>query len=172
MSQFEQFSQGLRDQMDNFTEGWQHMWRKARHAITRFTPASSGNAETQANERPGSSGKTLSTSPDTWGVLSAEVSETDNAVVVQLEAPGMSSDDFVITVDNLTLSIRGEKQYQHEHEQGRMHISERAYGRFERLLPLPARVSEVDVKAKYRQGVLTITLPKAQASSSRRIRVT
>ena len=51
MSQFEQFSQGLRDQMDNFTEGWQHMWRKARHAMTRFTPASPGSTEEQTNQR-------------------------------------------------------------------------------------------------------------------------
>ena len=84
----------------------------------------------------------------------------------------MSSEDFTITVDNLTLSIRGEKQYEQEHDQGRYHISERAYGRFERLLPLPARVSERDVKAKYRQGVLTVTLPKIQAATSRRIEVT
>jgi len=158
--------------MDNLAEGWQHMWRKARHAMTRFTPASPGNAEAQANQRDGSSGKEISTSPNSWGLLSAEVSETDKNIVVQLEAPGMNSDDFVITVDNLTLSIRGEKQYQQERDEGRYHISERAYGRFERLLPLPARVSGNDVKANYRQGVLSITLPKAQASSSRRIEVT
>lgn len=60
-----------------------------------------------------------------------KVSETDKNVVVQLEAPGMSSDDFVIAVDNLTLSIRGEKQYQQERDQGRYNTSERAYGRFE-----------------------------------------
>lgn len=172
MSQFEQFSQGLRDQMDNFTEGWQHMWRKARHAMTRFTPASQGSTEEQTNQREGTSSKALSASANIWSVLSAEVSETDNNIVVQLEAPGMSSEDFIITVDNLTLSIRGEKQYEQEHDQGRYHISERAYGRFERLLPLPARVSEREVKAKYRQGVLTVTLPKIQAATSRRIEVT
>ena len=159
MSTLEHFSQNLREGLDSLTEGWHQLWQKTRQAITRFTPSE----DHAANKASGSRQQ------NQWGVLSADVLETDQEIKVQLEAPGMSTEDFQISIDNLTLSIRGEKHYQRDGTQGQHHVSERAYGRFERVVPLPAPVDSSGTRATYRDGVLSITAPKAPGAMGRRI---
>ena len=159
MSTLEHLSHNLREGLDSLAEGWQHLWQKTRQAITRFTPSDS-----DAAEKSSGSGQSYQ-----WGVLSADVFETDREIKVQLEAPGMSAADFQISIDNLTLSIRGEKHYQRDGTQGQYHVSERAYGRFERVVPLPAPVDSSGTRATYRDGVLSITAPKAPGAMGRRI---
>lgn len=159
MSRFEEFTHTLRESLDNLTEGWQDLWNKARNSVTRFTPFQ----DEEGKSHP------LAEHTSRWGVMSAELKEMDDTVEVQLEAPGMTRDDFDISVDGRYLSIRGKKHYQSDRKEGRFHITERAYGSFERVLPLPC---EVDVgKAKYTDGVLTVTLPKVDKERARRISV-
>jgi HSP20 family protein len=91
---------------------------------------------------------------------------------IRLEIPGMNADDFEIQVRGRSLTVAGEKRVEREENQGRYHIMERAYGRFERSVPLPSEVDEGGAQANYKNGVLTVTLPKTKETLERRIRVT
>ena len=106
-----------------------------------------------------------------WALLAAEVRESDDAVIVRLEVPGMDADGFDISVVDDTLVVRGEKQVERESRQGRYHRMECAYGSFERRIPLPFRVEAGRAAARYRAGVLEVTLPKHGRYRARRIQV-
>lgn len=102
----------------------------------------------------------------TWP--SVEVVERENEVRVTAEIPGMSDKDVELTVENGTLCLRGEKKSETEDKD--RGYSERWYGRFERLIMLPAGVDEDKANATFQDGVLTVTLPKSdEAVSGRRI---
>lgn len=161
MSTFEQLTSNLRDTFDHVSEGWQHMWSKARNAVTRFTPFS----EETESDHP------LVHRTSRWGVLSAEVRETSESIEVQLEAPGMEADDFELSVRNQSLTISGKKHYQSNRKEGQFHVTERAYGRFERVIPLQAVVDDSNASARYAKGVLTVILPKTDVSPLRNIKV-
>ena len=97
---------------------------------------------------------------------SVEVSERDDEIRVSAELPGMSEKDVELTLENGMLAIRGEKRGEQE-ESG---WSERFYGRFERRIALPDGVDEDAAKADFRDGVLTVTLPRSPgAARGRRI---
>ncbi len=102
----------------------------------------------------------------TWP--SVEVSDSDREVRISAEIPGLSEKDVELTVHDGVLSIRGEKKS--ETEDKNRGYSERWYGRFERRLALPSGVQEDKAEASFRDGVLTVTLPKStEATSGRRI---
>ncbi len=155
MTTFNRISDGVAASLDALAEGWQELWNKAGHAITRFTPSSDDK----------------STGNNRWGLLNAELHEGANSITIELEAPGLQKQDFEIFVSGQTLVVRGSKQSSRQHSDGHYHIAERAYGRFERLLPLPTEVDEEHTKANYRNGVLTIELPKSQKATPRVIAI-
>ncbi len=102
----------------------------------------------------------------TWP--SVEVSDSDREVRISAEIPGLSEKDVELTVHDGVLSIRGEKKS--ETEDKNRGYSERWYGRFERRLALPSGVQDDKAEASFRDGVLTVTLPKStEATSGRRI---
>jgi HSP20 family protein len=88
---------------------------------------------------------------------SLEVSETHDEVKVTAELPGLAEKDVELTVEDGLLTLRGEKKGSHE-ERG---WSERFYGRFERSIALPSGVEEEKAQAEFRDGVLTVTLPRS-----------
>jgi len=92
-----------------------------------------------------------------------EVSETDKAMTVSAELPGLSEDDVQVEIANGVLSIRGEKKA--ERSDGSKFVSERYYGSFERQIPLEG-VEDDKAKANFKNGVLTVTLPKSEQSRS------
>ena len=97
-----------------------------------------------------------------------EVNKTDREVRVTAEVPGMSEKDVELFVEDGVLTLRGEKK--NETEDKERGYSERFYGRFERRIALPAGVAEDNAKADFRDGVLTVTLPKSpDAERGRRI---
>lgn len=155
MTTFNRISDGVAASLDALAEGWQELWNKAGHAITRFTPSSDDK----------------STGNNRWGLLNAELHEGANSITIELEAPGLQKQDFEIFVSGQTLVVRGSKQSSRQRSDGHYHITERAYGRFERLLPLPTEVDEEHTKANYRNGVLTIELPKSQKATPRVIAI-
>ncbi|MCF6361789.1 MAG: Hsp20/alpha crystallin family protein [Gammaproteobacteria bacterium] len=148
--------------LDNVTEGWSRLWDRARTAMTRFTP------KKHENDLQAQGSEWLPATPG-WSVLGAEIKETGKEIVVRLEAPGMEADDFDIQVSDDSLLIRGEKHWQRSDTKGRYHLLECAYGEFERVIPLPRPVDDGHAKAKYRRGVLTVTLPITKAYQARRI---
>ena len=101
-----------------------------------------------------------------------DVVETADEVLCHLEVPGMSREDLEIRVQDNMLVVAGEKKY-HENEQkeGGFRSIERRYGRFERSFTLPRTVDTSNVKARHENGVLTIVLPKVEASKPRRIEI-
>src|ERR1700758_3620146 len=91
-----------------------------------------------------------------------ELSETDKAVTVSAELPGLSEKDVQVEIANGVLSIRGEKKT--ERSNGSKFFSERYYGSFERQIPLEG-VEENKAQADFKNGVLTVTLPKSEQSN-------
>ncbi|MEF8792392.1 Hsp20/alpha crystallin family protein [Thiohalorhabdus sp.] len=155
---------GLSRTWEGVREGWEQLREQAAGAITRFVPSrTTGDVET-SEER-------LAYRTPGWGVLTADVQETDDQVHVRLEVPGMSSQDFELEVVDQTLRVSGEKRVENEESRGRFYVIESAYGHFERLVPLPAEVNQQGAKARYRNGVLRVTLPKSEGSKRRRIEV-
>jgi len=140
--------------------GWNHLVQKASDALTRFTSSDDGTDEDTRT--------LLRLSPD-WGLLAAEVRETEKDIRVRLEVPGMQADDIDVQVHGKLLSISGEKQVQRQSDQGHYHVTECAYGSFQRQLPLPAEVDAAATMADYQAGVLTLRLPKAVHARVRRI---
>ena len=164
MSTLQQFREGLNDALDTLQEGWQRLYRRAAGAITRFSPGKSTQTETTA-------GHGLVSRSIGWSVLAAEVFDSDDKVVVRMEAPGMDNQDFDIQVHDDYLVVQGEKQLEQERTEGHYRITECAYGRFERAIPLPEEVESDKATASYRNGVLRVELPKAKAAARRAIRV-
>jgi len=97
-----------------------------------------------------------------------ELSETDRDVRITAEVPGMTEKDVELLLEDGLLTIRGEKKSETEDKD--RGYSERYYGRFERRVALPSSVDRQGANASFRNGVLTVTLPKsAEAERSRRI---
>ena len=162
MTSLHELRQGLHRGWHSMTEGWRHLRQRASHALTRFTPGRHADALETVAEQAMLDGSR-------WGLLAADVEEQSDRVVVRLEAPGMEAEDFDISVDDNYLVVRGEKRARREQSGGHYYMLECAYGSFERALQLPVRVEENGARAKYKRGVLTITLPKHAHAPRRRI---
>ncbi len=108
----------------------------------------------------------------TMGWPQVEMSETDKDLRISAELPGMDEKDVELLTGDGVLTIRGEKKSEVEDKERA--FSERYYGRFERRIPLGQDVDEGKIEAAFKNGVLTITVPKtAQAASPmRRIAIT
>lgn len=97
--------------------------------------------------------------------------DTKDSVKVRVELPGIAREDVDISLKDDTLTIKGEKKQEKEQEdEDRYHV-ERRYGSFSRTLTLPSRVNPEAVEARFRDGVLEITLPKAEEEKVREIQV-
>ena len=104
----------------------------------------------------------LSKTP-TWAPA-AEVYETPRDYVVNIEVAGLTEEDVSCQVTNNTLIVRGARQFRRVSEEARYHASERVYGAFERLFPLPSHVQPEKLKTKFSDGILEITIAKAEAA--------
>jgi HSP20 family protein len=102
------------------------------------------------------------------------VTELQGEIEVTAELPGLDENDIEISVSRDTLTLKGEKKLEHEEQEGSYYRMERSFGSFCRTIPLPADSVDVDdVSAEYKNGVLTITIPKKEDEQhvSRRIEV-
>jgi HSP20 family protein len=100
-----------------------------------------------------------------------EVSETDDEVRVKAEIPGMEEKDIEVVLDENVLTIRGEKKDEREQKRRNYVTSELSYGQFHRSIQLPAGIDRDNAKAKFKRGVLTLTLPKTEQARERRKRI-
>lgn len=101
------------------------------------------------------------------GVPSTDVAETDNAYEVSIELPGLEEKDIEVSVTDDMLTVKGEKKHEHEEKRKDYHLSERSYGSFFRSIPLPAGVDSNKADANFKNGVLTVTLPKTAEAQSK-----
>ena len=95
----------------------------------------------------------------------------DHEVVLKAELPDMTREDIDITVDNGTLTIRGEKKLSNEVKEESFRRIERRYGTFSRSFSLPQTVDAAKVGAEYKNGVLTVRLPLREEAKPRQIKV-
>jgi HSP20 family protein len=104
-------------------------------------------------------------------VPAVDIKETENDLVLKADIPDVDMKDIDVRVENGTLTLRGERKFENEKKEGSWHRVERSYGTFERAFALPETVNFDDVKADYKNGVLTITLPKKEIAKPRQIKV-
>ena len=164
MSTLRQLRSGFSRALDTISEGWNELVERTGSALTRFHIPRPGSGVETPEERVARDGVR-------WGVLAAETTVDDESVHVAIEVPGMDKEDFEVYLHDDMLVIRGEKKVERESTQGRYYVMERAYGQFERALELPVPVSDSDVQAEYKRGVLRVTLPRRADSKTRRIEV-
>lgn len=95
---------------------------------------------------------------------SVEISETEKEIRVTAEVPGLEENDIEVLLDQDVLTLRGEKRSETEDKDRQ--FSERYYGRFERRIPLGVKVEEDRIDARFKNGVLTVVLPKSETAQS------
>jgi len=101
-----------------------------------------------------------------------DIYETDaREIVLRAELPGVRREDIDLTVENNTLTLRGERRRDPDVPDERYHRIERAYGPFSRSFTLPNTADPTGVRAEYRDGVLTVTLPVREEARPRQIQV-
>ena len=104
-------------------------------------------------------------------VPQVDMSETKDELTVRAEVPGMDKDSLSVTLQDNVLILRGERKQETEAKSVTFHRLERSYGSFVRSFSLPTLVQEDKVKAAYKDGVLTITLPKAEEVKPKEISI-
>src|SRR3979409_2805887 len=100
-----------------------------------------------------------------------EISETDKAIEVSAEMPGLERKDVEISIEDDTLTIRGEKTVEENQKDKNIQLSERSYGVFLRVLQLPPGIATSEVQATMSNGVLKLTIPKPAKSAPKKIEV-
>ena len=103
-----------------------------------------------------------------------EVFHRNNELVVRADLPGLSKDDVKVEVTQDGLTIQGERKQEHEEESEGVYRSERSYGSFYRMIPLPESAMTDQAKARFKDGVLEVTMPAPsdQATGGRRLEIT
>lgn len=102
---------------------------------------------------------------------SLDMSETKDNFVVKAEVPGIDAKDIDISLTGDVLSIKGEKKQEKEEKEEGYHLIERNYGSFSRSVRLPAEVESGKIKASYKNGILSITLPKSEKVKAREVKI-
>ncbi|WP_083979741.1 Hsp20/alpha crystallin family protein [Demequina salsinemoris] len=100
-----------------------------------------------------------------------DVKETDDAFTLHIELPGVKAEDVELSLEDNVLTVAGERSFYDESEGEGYRRIERRFGRFHRAVRLPDRVSPDKVEATYADGILTVTVPKAEDAKPRKITV-
>ncbi|MGA7932581.1 MAG: Hsp20/alpha crystallin family protein [Kovacikia sp.] len=104
-------------------------------------------------------------------IPSAELEETDDAIRLKLEVPGMESKDLTVEVTEESISIKGERKSESKTEDKGVVRSEFHYGKFERRVPLPAHIQTDKVQAECKNGILNLMLPKVESEKRKAVKV-
>ncbi|HVG08247.1 MAG TPA: Hsp20/alpha crystallin family protein [Thermoanaerobaculia bacterium] len=100
-----------------------------------------------------------------------DIQENGDAYLFHAELPGMSKEDIHITLENSVLRVSGERKFEKDAKKENYHRVERTYGTFTRTFTLPTQVDPEKVQAAFENGILTITVPKAEVAKPRRITI-
>jgi HSP20 family protein len=104
-------------------------------------------------------------------VPTADITEDDKEYLIRAELPDLRKEDVKVTVENGVLTISGERKFEKEEKQKKYHRVERAYGRFVRGFTLPDDADADGVKADFKDGMLTVHLPKNEQAKPKQIEV-
>ncbi len=140
--------------------------------ITRFDPFANLTRWGETLENLFGEGQSRN-SPDQQGLIAPalDISEDKGSLRVTAELPGMDKKDIAIEVKEGILTIRGEKKMEEESKDRNFHRIERRYGSFYRALALPETVDTARVEASFKNGVLTLSLPKREESKPKTITI-
>lgn len=108
--------------------------------------------------------------PQMW-TPAVDLRETEDAYVIEADMPGMKKDDLDINVHGDFVTVKGERKSEHESKEADYHYVERSYGSFQRTFELPGGVDASKADAKFKDGVLKVTLPKREDAKPRQIEV-
>ncbi len=100
-----------------------------------------------------------------------EMEDTPEAILLKVELPGIDTKDLNVEVTADAVSISGERKSETKKEEKGFFRSEFYYGSFQRVIPLPARIQNTNVKAEYKDGILHLTLPKAEEEKNKVVKV-
>jgi HSP20 family protein len=100
-----------------------------------------------------------------------DIYETEDAIVLKAELPGIDPKDVEIRVENNTLYLKGERKSEKEVKEQNYHRVERSYGSFARSFSLPSSIDAEKVKAEYKDGLLTLTMPKREEAKPKTIKI-
>ncbi len=100
-----------------------------------------------------------------------DILEADDHVEIRAEIPGLSETDVHVSVTDDVLTLKGEKKHESEEKAPKYHRVERSYGRFQRSFTLPSNLNPEDIKAKFTNGVLTVSIPKVEKVKPKEIQV-
>jgi HSP20 family protein len=100
-----------------------------------------------------------------------DIYETENELVLKADLPDVKLENIDVRVENETLTIKGERRFEQQENSKGFHRIERSYGTFVRSFSVPGTVETDKVGADYRDGVLTVTLPKKEAAKPRQVKV-
>jgi HSP20 family protein len=106
-----------------------------------------------------------------WSAPALDMYQTDDEVVVKASLPGFKADEVQINITGDVLTIRGEMKHEEEKKEKAWHIREQRWGSFERSVALPTAVTSDKASADFENGILTITLPKAEEVKPKTITV-
>ena len=110
------------------------------------------------------------TMPTFWSP-SVDIYETDENIVLKAELPGVDKKDVSVEVKDSTLILKGERKREKEVKEENYHRVERSFGTFMRSFSLPVSVKQDQVKAKFKDGVLEVTLPKSEEAKPKQVKV-
>ena len=96
-----------------------------------------------------------------WFAPASEAAAAEDFYEIKIELPGVKLEDIQVTAENNHLTVKGEKTFERERSGKSYFFSERQYGAFQRTFRLPPDANEADISAEYRDGVLTLKVPKA-----------
>ena len=150
--------EGLRDDLHGIIDRW----------ILRRSDAEETN-DADVRQLPVQTDKEVS--PFRMGSPAIDMAETPDEVIVTGELPGLERDDFSLELSGNRLIIRGEKRQSKKHEGKGYRYEASMYGSFIRAIPMPCEVAADRIEAKYKDGILKVTVPKAESAKGRRIPV-
>ena len=108
--------------------------------------------------------------PTTWMPL-CDIYETDKEMVLKVELPEVKKEDVDVVLENNVLMLKGERKFEENTERENYHRVERHYGEFMRSFTLPTFVDATGINAEFKEGVLTVTLPKHEEAKPKQISV-
>ncbi|RAM48690.1 MAG: Hsp20/alpha crystallin family protein [Hapalosiphonaceae cyanobacterium JJU2] len=104
-------------------------------------------------------------------IPAAELQETEKAILLKLEIPGIEAKDLDVQVTEEAVYVSGERKSETKTEEKGYTRSEFHYGKFQRVIPLPTRIQNTKVTAEYKDGILNLTLPKTEAEKNKVVKV-
>ena len=109
---------------------------------------------------------------ETYWIPTVDIAETENGYEIRTELPGVSEDDVNVSVTDNLLTVKGEKRQEAETEGKNYHRVERRYGSFQRSFTLPRHIETNAIKAEFKDGILTLGIPKAEVAKPTEVPIT